>query len=89
VLQISDRALAIIDRVRVVSGAADGEAIVLFRQDGGVGFAVRAPVAGDHLIARDGQAVVIVAEDLVGPFDGWLLDFEPTTNRGAFTLRRP
>jgi len=89
VLQISDRALTIIDQVRVHSGAAAGEAIVLFRQDGGVGFALRAPADGDHLIVRDGQAVVIVADDLIEPFDGWLLDFEPTTNRGAFTLRRP
>jgi hypothetical protein len=89
VLQISDRALAMIEEVRLLSGAADGEAIALFRRDGGVGFEVRQPAAGEQVVARAGHAVVVVAEDLRGPFDGWLLDFEASATRGAFTLHRP
>jgi hypothetical protein len=90
VLQVSDRALAIIDEVRGLSGAGEGEAIVLFREaGGGLGFTIGAPTEGDQVIARDGRPIVAVAADLAVPFDGCVLDFVANANRGSFTLRRP
>jgi Fe-S cluster assembly iron-binding protein IscA len=89
-LQVTDRAMDVLREMREISGAAEGEGIVLYREDdGGVGFGVGSAAEADEVIAREGQAVVIVAEDLSPSLDGLVLDFVAGEDVGEFTLVRP
>jgi hypothetical protein len=88
-LHVSNRALEILEEIRDASDAEDGETIILFPEDdGGIGFAVGAPSQQDQVVARDGRAVVGVAEELEAKLDGLTLDFVEGEATGQFTLSR-
>ena len=89
-LQVSDRAMDVLLEMRDVTGASEDEAIVLYREeDGAVGFGVGTAGEADQVIERDGQAVVVIAEDLGPALDGLMLDFVVQDQTGEFTLVQP
>jgi hypothetical protein len=90
-LRITDRALDVLAEMRDLSGAEAGEVVVLYpEEDGGVGMGVGEPSPDDQIVERHGRPVVAVADELLEPFAGLVLDFvETSAETGEFALTRP
>ena len=90
-LQFTDRALDVLEEMRDLSDAAEGEAIVLYpEEDGGIGMGIGEPSPDDQIVERHGRPVVAVADELLEPFAGLVLDVvETSAETGEFALSRP
>jgi len=74
-LYVTDQALAALGAMRTDSDAAPGESILLYlEEDGSLAIALAEIEEGDNVIERDGEVVVIVAEDLAQALEGMTLD---------------
>jgi Fe-S cluster assembly iron-binding protein IscA len=88
-LQVTERALDILEELRDASQAGDGEGILLYREtDGSLNLAVATPGAGDQIFSRDGRVIIIVSEDLSQPLDGLVLDFVEGADGGGLMFER-
>ena len=90
-LQFTNRALDVLEEMRDLTGAEAGEAVILYpEEDGGVGMGIGEPAPEDQVVERNGRAVVAVADELLEPFAGLVLDFVQTGREsGEFSLTRP
>jgi Fe-S cluster assembly iron-binding protein IscA len=74
-LYVTDQALSALGAMRADSDASPDESILLYlEEDGTLGLAIAEIEEGDNVIERDGEVVVIVAEDLAQALEGMTLD---------------
>ena len=86
-LYVTDRALDALGRLREANEAAEGEAILLYlEEDGSLGLALAELEEGDNVIERDGEVLVIVADDLAEALDGLTLHVEEVGDEVEFVV---